>query len=500
MAAVSGATYVSLAVGVIRGILYTSVLTPTSRGIVQIVFLFGKYLSYSHLGVIHGLTKRVPLLLGEGEERRAEHLERVGITMVFGLAVAAGAVMWGYAGLASGIGVATRFAIAIGGVHLIFGQLDGAFRVVLRSHHHFGIIARATVVQAVLLLALVVAGSQLLDAPGTMAGWALGLAMVCLYMLSFRQLPGAPRIDLAATRNLIKVGLPVLGVGLAESWMRTADTVVVAKLLGAEALGYYGLAWQLSTYLYNVPASAGFVVLPKILRAHGEGGPEATRRSVLEMTRALGLLVPPLAGMAAIAGPAVVRLVLKRYMDAIPPLEILLFATVFQAVPTALRTTLIAQNRERELIGLQALAGLVSAGAVAWLIGRNAPLAHLAIGAGAGWLVGGATVSWRGLRGLGLTPRGTAAQLLESVAPFVYCASARWGLKLVFARWAGAPSPLVCDAISLVVFAGLCVPLVWYAERTTGILSKFRARGAGPTEQPADDGYGGPDQEGGGEI
>jgi O-antigen/teichoic acid export membrane protein len=275
---------------------------------------------------------------------------------------------------------------------------------------------------------------------------------------------------------------------------------VVAKLLGAEALGYYGLAWQLSTYLYNIPASAGFVVLPKILRAHGEGGPEATRRSVLEMTRALGLLVPPLAGMAAIAGPAVVRLVLKRYMDAIPPLEILLLATVFLAVPTALRTTFIAQNRERELIGFQALAGLVSAGAVAWLITRDAPLAHLALGAGAGWLVGGATVSWRGLRGLGLTTRGTAAHLLESVVPFAYCASARWGLKLVFARWAGAPSPLVCDAISLVVFAGLCVPLVWYAERTTGILSKFRARGRGPTERSADDGYGGPDQEGGGEI
>jgi O-antigen/teichoic acid export membrane protein len=408
--------------------------------------------------------------------------------------------MWGYAASALSVGTATRFAIAIGGVHLVFGQLMGAYRVTLRSHHHFGIIARATLVEAALLLALVVAGAQLLDAPGTMAGWALGLAIVCLYFLSFRLVPGTPRLDFPATVSLIKVGLPVLGVGLAESWMRTADTVIIAKLLGAQALGYYGVAWQLSAYLYNVPASAGFVIMPKILRAHGEGGPEATRRSVLEMTKALSILTPALTGLAAIAGPAMVRLVLQQYLPAIPPLEILLMATVFLALPVALRTMLIAQNRERELMAWQVLSGCLTAGAVAWLIGREAPLAQLAIGTGIGWFVGGVAVVIRSLQALGLGLGSALRQTAAYFVPFVYCSGLLWGLKVLAARWTDAPSQLVCDVICLAAFGALTSPLLWYAERTTGIITKLRSRGAGPSEPPTEAGGDLPMGEGGGEA
>lgn len=500
VAAVGGATYISLAIGLLRGILYTRALSPTSRGIVQIVFLFGKYLSYSHLGVMHGLTKRVPLLLGEGDPERADHLERTGITAIFLLGLAAGAVMWGYAALAPGIGAPTRFALAIGGIHLVFGQLMGAYRVILRSHHQFGLIARATLVEAIVLLAFVVAGSQLLDAPGTMAGWALGLAVVCIYFLSFRLVPGTPRIDLSAATALVKVGLPVLVVGLTESWMRTADTVVIAKLLGAQALGYYGVAWQLSSYLYNVPASAGFVIMPKILRAHGEGGPEATRRSVLEMTKALSVLMPPLTGLAAIAGPIMVRLVLQQYLEAIPPLEVLLMATVFLAVPTALSTTLIAQNRERDLIVWQVLSGCVTAGAVTWLIGRNASLAQLAFGTSAGWFAGGTAITYRGLRSLGLDAASAAKQATGYYVPLAYCIALLWGLKVACARWSGAPSQLVCDVICLVAFGLATAPLLWYAERMTGIVSRLRSRGEGTPDLPADVAEVPPRDEGGGEL
>ncbi len=500
VAAVGGATYISLAIGLVRGILYTSVLSPTSRGIVQIVFLFGKYLSYSHLGIMHGLTKRVPLLLGEGDDERADHLERAGLTAIFILSVAAGAIMWGYAALAPSTGTATRFAIAIGGVHLVFGQLMGTFRVILRSHHHFGLIARATIVEAVVLLAFVVAGAQLLGAPGTMAGWALGLAAVCIYFLSFRLVPGTPRLDLPATVRLLTVGLPLLVVGLSDAWMRTADTVVIAKLLGAQALGYYGVAWQLSSYLYNLPASAGFVIMPKILRAHGEGGPEATRRSVLEMTKALAIVMPPLTGLAAIGGPVMVRLVLKQYLPAIPPLQILLMATVFVAVPTALHTTLVAQNRERELIAWQVLSGSITAGAVAWLIGRDAPLAHLALGTGIGWFVGGTAIIYRGLQSLGLEAGAALRQIGGYYVPFVYCTGALWGLKVLCARWSGVPSELVRDVICLIVFGLVTAPLLWYAERTTGIVRKLRAAGRDTRDLPSDVAQGPPRDEGGGEL
>jgi len=503
VALVASASYVALGLGLVRGLLVASILSPTSRGIVQIAFLFGQYLGYSHIGITHGLTKRIPLLLGQGGEKQADHLERTGITSVFVLTVLAAGVMWAYAGLAPGVGTMTRFALGIAGFHLLLGQLVGIYRIVLRSHHEFGLMSRSIVIEAIVLVALVVAGAQLLDAPGAVLGWALGTAIVCLHLLSFGVLPGRPTIDRRATLGLAKVGLPVLGVGLTDIFLRTADNLVVAKMLGAQALGYYGQAWQLATYLFNVPAAAGSVIMPKILRAHGEGGTGAMKRSVLDMTSAFAILMPPLAGAAAIGGPILVRLILPRYIPCIGALQVFMISVVFLAVPLALRTALIAKNREVEIMIWQGLGGLLIGGAVALLSQRTAhlfaapppvdaegtaallirqqtALTQLALAGACGLFLTGLAITVRGLQALELAPGQVARHLLGWAIPLAYCVLLLWGLKTLLPRWLGLTSPLVSDAVSLPIFIVLGAPLAWVAERTTGIIRKARAGGGGP--------------------
>jgi O-antigen/teichoic acid export membrane protein len=489
VALVTGASYVALAIGLLRGLIYTGILSPTSRGIVQVVFLFGQYLTYSHLGITHGLTKRVPILLGEGDERQAGHLERAGTTAVFVLTLAAAAIMWGYGGIAPGLEGATRVAIAVGGFHLIFGQLAGIYRIILRSHHEFGVIARSTLVEAVLLFTLVVAGAQLADAPGTVTGWALGMAAVTLYLLAVARVPGSPVWDVRAAAQLARVGLPVLLVGLADVFLRTADNLVVAKLMGMQALGYYGTAWQLASYLFNVPASAGFVIMPKILRAHGEGSAEAMRRSVLDMTTAFAILMPPLAGLAAIAGPILVRLVLPKYIPCIGPLQVFMVSVTFLAIPLALRTVLIARNREIDLILCQGIGGLLIAGAVFLLIRAGADLTQIALAGAGGLLLASIAMSVRGLQVLAM-PAGPMVRYLGALAlPFAYCLGLLLVAKLALPRWLPSASPVVWDLVALPVFAAASAPLVWIAERQTGIIRKMRARGGAAvpaSEEPAD--------------
>ncbi len=487
VALVASASYFALGVGLVRGLLVASILSPTSRGIVQIAFLFVQYLTYAHIGITHGLTKRVPILLGKAEDREVDHLESTGVTSVFLLTVLAAGVMWAYAGLAPGVGTMTRFALGIGGFHLIFAQVVGIYRIVLRSHHEFGIMARSILIEAILLVALVVAGAQLLDAPGAILGWALGTAIVCLYLLSFRVLPGRPTTDYRATLQLARIGLPVLGVGLSDIFLRTADNLVVAKLLGAQALGYYGQAWQLASYLFNVPAAAGSVIMPKILRAHGEGGTPAIERSVLDMTSAFAILMPPLAGLAAIGGPLLVRLMLPRYIPCIGALQVFMVSVVFLAVPLALRTALIAKNREVELMIWQALGGLFIGGAVAVLIRRHASLAELALAGACGLFLTGLAIIIRGLQALEMAPAQAARRLFAWSLPLAYCVALLWGLKYVLPQWLGLASPLTADLIALPIFLVMTAPLVWVAERATGIIRKVRARGGeppSPSEEP----------------
>ncbi len=103
IALVGGASYFSLGLGILRGVLYTRLLpSPESRGIVGIVFLAITYLTHLHLGIIDGVTKRIPVLLGQGRDDDAETLERAGITAVFFLSLFGASLMWVYAVLATG--------------------------------------------------------------------------------------------------------------------------------------------------------------------------------------------------------------------------------------------------------------------------------------------------------------------------------------------------------------------------------------------------------------
>ena len=480
VALVAGATYLSLGAGLLRGILYTRALSPTSRGVIQIVFLFEQYLCYSHLGIANGLVKHIPALLGRREEKQVEHLEQAGTTAMFLLTVVAAGVMWGVAIPGFGFGAMTRVALAAGGVHLIVSQLAGAYRIILRSHHQFSLIARSTLIEAVVLFVLIVAGAQLLDAPGAVIGWTLGMAVSCLYLLSSRAFPSRVVLDRRASVQLARIGLPMLGVSLADVFLRTADNIVVGWMLGTQALGYYSLAWQLAGYLYNVPGAAALVIMPKILRSYSEGGSQALRRSIIDMTSAFAILMPPLCGIAAIAGPILVRLILPRYVPAIGALQVFMISIVFLATPQALRTVLIAKNREIELIIWQTLGGLLIGGSVALLIRQGAGLTQLALAGAVGLFLASLAITWRGLQALELGSREILRYLLGLGAPLAYCAGLLWLLKTVLPRWLGLFSPLQSDIAALPIFIVLAAPLLWVAERQTRIISKLRARGGAP--------------------
>ena len=478
LAKIGGSSYLSLSIGLLRGLLYTRALDPVSRGTVGLVLLVVNYLSYVSLGPYFGLEKSIPILLGEGSRDEAERCQRAGVTAVFALSGLAAALMVLYALLVPGLGLTTRGALVGGACYLVLSQIAGAYRVVLRSHLEFTVVAKSTVLEAVVLFVLVVGGAYLLGAPGTVAGWALGLGVVCLYLLLSCRLPSPSQLDLPTTRRVVRIGLPVLGVALANTFVRTADNIVVVRCLGVKALAYYGLAWQLASYLFNAAGAADAVITPKIYRSHGEGGGERLRRSVMRMTSAFATVMPCLSATGAVVGPLLIRVVLPKYVDAIAPLQVFMFTVVFLALPIALRPVLIAANREPECMLWDFLGGLIIAGLVWALIDRNpqVPLAHLAMAGGVGLCFSALMVTARGLRELGLPAGRIAVYVTTLVLPFAYALGCVWGAYWIGREALHVASPMGQDVVALPLAVVGTAPLVWLAERQTGVISAFRTR------------------------
>ena len=479
---VGSSSLIALAIGLARGLLYSRALDPASRGMVQLVLLVAGYVCYLPLAVYFGLEKAIPVLLGQSKREEAGRLERAGVTAVVALAGGAGAVMVAYGAWGRRLPDAARVGLAIGAVYLVLSQLVGVHRVVLRSHLQFGVVAISTLVEAVTLCVLVVGGAALLGAPGAVAGWAVGLGVVGLHLAFARPLPAFARPEPGVARQVLKIGLPVMGVALANTFLRTADNLVVARRLGMEALGYYGLAWQLASYLYNAAGAADAVITPRVYRSYGEGAGPEMRRSVMRMTSAFGTTMPCLAAVGAVAAPLVVRLVLPRYVAAIPPLQVFMFTVVLLAIPMAMRPVLVAANRELEYIVWDSLGGLIIAVLVWALIDRdpNVPLVRLALAGGVGLAFSAIMVTVRGLRELGVSGVRTAVYVLGLLAPLAYGVACVGGARWLAADLVRTGSAVARDALALVLAGVGSAPLIWVAERQTGVISAFRSpRGPG---------------------
>ena len=477
MAAVGGASYVSLGIGLLRGLLYTRALAPAARGVVHLTFLIAGYLNYGAVAACFGLEKRVPILIGRDDREQLKRLEGVGVTAVHILASLGAVAMWVYAGLARGAESTTRMAIVFGGFYIVLSQICSVYRGLLRSHVRFGIIVRSTVLEAVVLFVLVVAGAHLLGAVGTMVGWCLGLAVVCLYLLISGKPTSLGRLHWPTVAQLTRIALPLLGAGLTGMFARTADNIVVAKYLGLEALGYYSLAWQLALYLYNVPGAADTVLTPKLFQAHGRGGVQAMKPVALDATLAFGALTPVLSVIAAIAAPMLVRIVLPQYVPAIPALRVFMFTVVLVAIPLVTRTVMVALNREFELMAWDAVGGLLIAGSIWWLIQRDpsVPLAYVAVAGGCGLCVRALIIVSRGLALFELSAAQIAVYMVKLLAPLAYCVAAYWAAGWLTAHALGVSSPIWASLVALVIAAVAVLPLLWWAEREMAALSKLRA-------------------------
>jgi hypothetical protein len=128
-----GSSYVALLLGILQGVLVMRAIGPTGQGLRRLVDLFNKWLSNTHLGALHGLSKQLPMALGRGQEERAQELEDVGAWTVLALGLAGSLAMLAYALFWPGYQLLTREILAVGAAIIWTGQAYSVYSVVLRA-------------------------------------------------------------------------------------------------------------------------------------------------------------------------------------------------------------------------------------------------------------------------------------------------------------------------------------------------------------------------------
>lgn len=170
-----------------------------------------------------------------------------------------------------------------------------------------------------LLLTAIVVVPLALAGWGAMAlawSWVAGQLATTVVLLSYRSTRFRPGWNGAQARRLLSFGLPLAGANLLAFLVLNVDYIVVGRTLGAEALGLYLLAFNISGWPINVFSPViRSVSLPGFsrLRLDGESMPTQFVRALRFVA---GVTIPICLIIGALAHPAVVAIYGTRWSPA----------------------------------------------------------------------------------------------------------------------------------------------------------------------------------------
>jgi O-antigen/teichoic acid export membrane protein len=218
---------------------------------------------------------------------------------------------------------------------------------------------------------------------GFLLASAVGVSMIA------RSVPRRPTLPPARVGRLIRLGLPLCLTQILTTGLVTADRLVVGALAGIDDLGRYAFAVSLASLGMAGASVIRAVIFPEVSGSAAASGVARTTLAHLESTlRPFAILLPPLAGLGALALGPIVGWVMPRYADTVLVAQLFVFAGLAQGLATLTTLGIVAADRQRILpllsLGALLLTALVSVVALKAGLGLTGVAAGALIGRTAG--------------------------------------------------------------------------------------------------------------------
>ncbi|HRY28755.1 MAG TPA: lipopolysaccharide biosynthesis protein [Elusimicrobiota bacterium] len=464
------------AITLVTNLVFRRILGPEMAGIWNLVYIVTGYLSTVSIGVQTGSERDIPYWRGKKNAEMERRLVHQMFTVSFLEAAMVGSVFLIYLFFFGG---KYRHDLYIGFLsaagYVVLWRMMGCFVVGFRSIQNFTFLGKSEVVFAVLDLGLIVGLTSFYGLYGQYLAHALGF----LLKLSFWYLWTHKRkmfdigwhLVLADIKPVAAVGFPWLLSSFVWQFMMSVDSLLVAKMAGVTALGYYSLGVSIVRMLTEIPNTVSTVIFPRLLEKFGEREDiRPIKEDVVRYLKNLAFVVIPLLfPLAYFFFPWVVRQFLPKFLPSIPAAKVLLLAALFMPMIHMPGQILILQKRIWLYVGLQLGAGIATA--VLVLLGVRGGIVMVAAMAVLSQFLFFSALFMVSFARADL-PKNVFSNYAGLLLPGLYCGLWVFGVDQLLLRW-GAFGTWFSDLLScgggvLLSYTGMSV-LFLKAERELGI-------------------------------
>lgn len=303
-------------------------------------------------------------------------------------------------------------------------------------------------------------------------GQLAGLALWTLFL--WIVVPWRPGwfLPLDLIRPMVRYGRSIVAVNMLAAITHHADLVVVGRMLGAAALGFYQIAYKIPEVAVTLLARvASKVLFPTFSLAHHAG--TEVRSAYLTALRYTSLVtVPTAAGLFVLAGPIVHLIFGPEWTPSVPILQALSVYVGLRALGTHVGDVLKATGRP----GVLAALGVI-----------KATLLVPALLLGGRWSATGVAIALAAVTAVNLginlativvLERVRVADLVVAVRPALVASAVMVGGVALWLRAPGDPGPALTVASGVLVGAGvyLGVLLLWQPQLIGTAVRSLRGR------------------------
>lgn len=266
-------------------------------------------------------------------------------------------------------------ALAIGSMVQGFENIGVvAFRTEMRFDREFRfLISKKLVAFAVTIPAALILDSYWALVIGQLTGRGTGAA------LSYWLHPYRPRLTLVAAEDLLHLSKWLLASNFSEYLRERSADWIIGRLAGARSLGIYNIGAELAALpTTELLAPVNRAVLPAYARVGADG--DRLKREYLSVLSTVVLFgLPAAIGVAAIAAPLVSLVLGDRWLDAVPVLEVLAFASAIRILSGNAQPVYLALTRTDIVLKLNLLHAVLNVGLM-WPLTSRFGLQGAAIG------------------------------------------------------------------------------------------------------------------------
>jgi len=352
MSIYSSATVLAQVITVCTAILTRYFLGPLQMGVWSILQVVLNYSKYSTLGTTSAASREIPFNHGKGDAERAHEIKNnvFSFTLLTSLFVSVGIFLYAFlrrGQLSEEIFYGLLFLSGL----VILQRLNNIFIAFLRAYKEFKLASSQMIFSSMVNAVLVAILTYQFKIYGFMAALCLSLIFNIAYISYFHTFNFVWKIDIKKIKPLVTYGFPLMILGFVHLIVLSIDRIMIAKMIGLEALGLYSIAIMMFNYIAHIPTSIGIVLVPNLNEAYGK---RENRRDLaaylLKSTKGLSVMLPILIGFGWFVMPHLIQFVLPKYVEGILAMKFLILGAFFLALSDPYEQFLITIKKHLTLL------------------------------------------------------------------------------------------------------------------------------------------------------